>query len=153
MDQWRGYLQPGRFLKRGSTRFALKKEEINLSGLNDVEGVFTKEQILNYVRDARPEFRLQMAQQDLESGGGYTDSDDPMPELWKDNLGGDDVTLGGITDEQFAGLEDLNNRLLPKHVEYGRGSIGDSYTVLPDDAQYQESVTRLTGLQAEQNSH
>lgn len=58
--QWQRYLQPGRELTRGGTKFPLKKEELEwskLSGLGDPDARMTREQVRDYVRRNRPDLQ------------------------------------------------------------------------------------------------
>jgi hypothetical protein len=75
VDQWRGYLQPGRMLRRGDTQFPLKKEEVDYLGLDRAEAgldlepgeAADREELLAFIRANRPEFRLTHAS-DAEAG-------------------------------------------------------------------------------------
>ncbi len=68
IDQWRGYLKPGRAFEREGVQFPLKKEELDYAfdpSMRTTFGErvgtdepFTKEQVLEAIRTQRPEFRV-----------------------------------------------------------------------------------------------
>ena len=64
-EQWRGYLQPGRMLKREGTQFPLKQEELDyvIQGLvPQIEGhPITKADLLAQIRSERPKFNLDVS--------------------------------------------------------------------------------------------
>lgn len=122
-EQWSGYLQPGRMLKRDEAQFPLKQEELDyaLEGLEGFKGSsLDKGSLLTYLRQTRPEFNLDVS---------------------RSPRGGEQDLMG-----QLRGRGDLRARLVEER--YGPTRYGGSrLSHESPESTYQESVTRYPRME------
>lgn len=157
LEQWRGYLKPGRMVRRGDMQFPLKQEELDytLKKFFDFSDVYenpsiaasrdatslNKHALLKYLREHRPSFALTVGDDTLQ--GAYADS----------------MAARGRIDEIEERLAQLHDPNAPRGMRRFR-TAAPQYgprTILDEDFEdrlshqspgsaYQESVTRLQGL-------
>lgn len=150
VDQWRGYLKPGRMLKREGMEFPLKKEELDYAFEQPLRTTFgsegrpslTKDEVLEAIRKQRPEFHSGFATNHLNSA----ETIDQLGKL------GDINTL----DPQDANLLRSGARKLgTNRVQEYNPAFGPEfdrrYSHQSPDSVYEESMTRLPGINHSQH--
>jgi hypothetical protein len=138
--QWRGYLKPGRMLKREGMEFPLKKEELDYALKNFPKWeTATKEQVLDFVRKTRPEFRL-------------TDQSDPVMTTSKaiEKLVGPGTgeAVGSFVMSGSSGQVTTppGTRLKVRSAQYGPDhDYGVRLSHQTPGSTYNESITRMKG--------
>jgi hypothetical protein len=150
VDQWRGFLQPSRMLKRNGMQFPLKKEELQYAlegplrttfGTDGPPASLTKEQLLEAIRTQRPEFHL----------GFATDSDKGARTIEQLEALGDINTLAPgdrrLLEEGYT-LRNLGtNRVQAYNPAYSPSQYEDArLSHVSPNSEYAESITNLKGL-------
>lgn len=148
-DQWRGYLKPGRMLKRGEAQFPLKQEEMDwaLKNMPDWGGTIDKDKLLDFTRRNRPRFKLTIGDDKLSGKALEQYSAQGRPQM---------VT------ERLAHLYDTeqprgSRRFNATQAQYGPSQYDNFEDTrlahVSPGSEYQESITGMSGLSAPHGQH
>ena len=152
-DQWLNYLKPGRMVRREGVQFPLKKEELDWAGEFGIESLLggthklTREEVRNLVRENRTTFEVSVSKEVYDDvGRPFTiepgDTSGPQHHAHRDN-----VLIGNVDEDgRIGGLD----RIKLDRPQFGAGYAGsERYHHTSPGSTYEESVTKLRGLQAQ----
>lgn len=151
--QWEEYLRPGRALVREDVTFPLKAEELEytnlkpfLENLKRQNALLNRNQLLEYIRQERPEFRGEVGAPNVFRSLG---------EFMGDDLGPQETSF---SDKYHAGGEDIDDRsgltgrvLTARLPKFGHDGLYTSSTAVPGS--YEEMITRIDGLNQGYGNH
>ena len=151
-SEWVNYLQPGRMIEREGVQFPLRKSElISLDseiqeGLGDFIGgkhKYTKEEMLELIREERPQFSISVSKQQLNPVTGKL-YDVKGPEILPENW----LEMGRADVDEVGAFTSLGQRIDVANTRWGQNEPtgGSRYSHHSPGSVYEESVTRMPGV-------
>lgn len=155
-SEWIKYVKPGRVVTRGGVSFPLKQSEFDIMGMEDVpdepyslawqlssKDMYTKDEVLDFVRSERPHFAVRVGKQEFNpiTGGFYTPPEpEVLPKQWLQAGAAGTITPKGT----YADL----GRIEVRPTSHGQVDVagGSKQSHRSPGSTYEESITAMPGV-------